>query len=47
MDNPQVMQVRKCHWSHNLMKRGGACGRSGGNLEKAHKRYKDFANESR
>ncbi len=22
----QVMQVRKCQWSHNLMKRGGAFG---------------------
>ncbi len=27
MDNPQVMQVKKCRWSHNLMKKGGACGR--------------------
>ncbi len=26
MDNPQVMQEKKCWWSHNLMKKGGACG---------------------
>ncbi len=25
--NPQVMQMKKCRWSHNLMKRGGTCGR--------------------
>jgi len=23
----EVMQVKKCPWSHNLMKRGGACGK--------------------
>ncbi len=27
MGNPQAMQVKKCEWSHNLMKRGGVCGR--------------------
>ncbi len=27
LGNPQVMQVRKCWWSHNLMKRGNAYGR--------------------
>jgi hypothetical protein len=25
--NPQVMQTKKCWWSHNLMKRGDTCER--------------------
>jgi hypothetical protein len=27
MDNPRVMQVRKCQWSHNLMKKDDAFGK--------------------
>ncbi len=27
LGNPQMMQMRKCQWSHNLMKKGGACGK--------------------
>ncbi len=40
------MQVRKCQWSHNLMKRGNVYGMTKANLEKAHKWYKDFVNKS-
>ncbi len=43
-----MMQVSKCQWSDNLMKKGDACERvAKANLEKAHTRYKDFADKSR
>ncbi len=52
LGQPQMMQMKKCQWSHNLMKKDGAYGRwrlwemARANLEKAHKRYKDFSNKS-
>jgi len=27
MGNPLVMEMKKCQQSHNLMKRGGVCGK--------------------
>ncbi len=46
MDNPWVMQVKKCQWLHNLMKKGeayGNCQRL--TWKRAHKRYKDFTDK--
>ncbi len=47
-NNPWVMQVKKCRWSHNLMKKGGACGSwPRPSLKRRINRTKDFVDKSR